>query len=83
MRKEGRKEGRGDHLDGETLLLSLLLCLHVWSMRFAVEIKGSHISWLEDLRSDLASMEKAATFQPIKGEKKTNVPGLFKRTIIY
>jgi hypothetical protein len=52
-------------------------------MRFAVEIKGSHISGLEGLRWDLASTEKAATFQPIKGAKKTNVPGLFKRTLIY
>jgi hypothetical protein len=52
-------------------------------MQFAVEIKGSHISGVEGLRSDLARMEKGATFQPIKGAKKTNVLGLFKRTLIY
>jgi hypothetical protein len=52
-------------------------------MRFAVEIKGSHILGLKDLRLDLASLEKAVTFQSIKGAEKTNVPWLFKRTLIY
>ncbi len=83
QRKEASKQGRGDHLDGESLLLTPLWYSHVWSMQFAVEIKGSHISGVEGLRSDLARMEKGATFQPIKGAKKTNVLGLFKRTLIY
>jgi hypothetical protein len=81
---KGRKQAmKGGSFGWRIIITYSILYSHVWSIRFAVEIKGSHISGVEGLRSDLARMEKAATFQPIKGAKKTNVLGPFKRTLIY